>query len=166
MEGFKDESCAKAIRFILEQNLQVESKRPKHLTMVINSPGGNLTSCFALIDTMKSSKIPVHTVGLGQISSCGVLTFMSGEPGYRTLTPNTSILSHQWAWGSGGKEHELFAVVREFHLTQKRVLDHYKKCTGLRKKKIRKFLLPAEDVYLSPEEAVALGIADRIVTTY
>ena len=45
---------------------------------------------------------------------CGLSIFMSGQKGHRTLTPNTSILSHQWAWGSAGKEHELFATIKEF----------------------------------------------------
>lgn len=166
MESFTPSSCEKAIRFILEKNLLPKADRPEALTFVINSPGGDVNSCFALIDTIKSSKIPVHTVGLGQISSCGCLLFMAGEKGKRHLTPNTAILSHQFSWGSYGKEHELFAVVKEFGLTQKRIMDHYKKCTGLSEKKIRESLLPAEDVWLTAKEAVDLGIADKVVTTY
>jgi ATP-dependent Clp protease protease subunit len=166
MEGFTSSSCEKAIRFILEKNMLPSGDRPENLTFVINSPGGDVNACFALIDTVKSSKIPVHTVGLGMIASCGFNLFIAGEPGHRYLTPNTSILSHQFSWGSHGKEHELFAVVKEFTLTQNRIVEHYRKCTGLSEKKIRKYLLPAEDVWLSAEEAIDLGAADRIVTTY
>lgn len=166
MEDFTASSCASAIRFVLEKNLMEKSERPDHLTFVINSPGGDVNACFALIDTIKSSKIPVHTVGIGLIASCGLNLFMSGAKGHRVVTPNTSILSHQFSWGSYGKEHELFAVVKEFTLTQKRIVDHYKKCTGLNEKKIREILLPAEDVWLDAKEAVKYGIADRIVTTY
>ena len=43
------------------------------------------------------------------------------------------------------------------------MMDHYKKCTGLSEKKIREILLPAEDVWLSAQEAVKYGIADKIV---
>lgn len=166
MDEFTNSSCEKAIRFIIEKNLLPSSKRPKKLTFIINSPGGDVNSCFALIDTVKSSAIPVHTVGLGLIASCGFNLFISGTKGHRVLTPNTSILSHQFSWGTAGKEHELFAVVKEFNLTKQRIVDHYKKCTGLDEKKIRKHLLPAEDVWLSAEEAVKLGVADAIVTTY
>ena len=77
----------------------------------------SVPSCFALIDIMKGSRIPIHTVGLGVIASCGLLLFITGEKGKRTLTPNTSILSHQYSWGSYGKEHELFAQVKEFELS-------------------------------------------------
>jgi ATP-dependent Clp protease protease subunit len=91
---------------------------------------------------------------------------MAGEKGKRVITPNTSILSHQYSWGSGGKEHELFARVKEFELSTDRMLKHYKKCTGLSEKVIREVLLPAEDVWLSAEEAVKYKIADKIVETY
>ena len=77
---------------------------------------------------------PIHTVGLGVIASCGLLLFITGKKGKRTLTPNTSILSHQYSWGNYGKEHELFAQVKEFELSTKRMLDHYKRCTGLTRK--------------------------------
>jgi ATP-dependent protease ClpP protease subunit len=56
--------------------------------------------------------------------------------------------------------------MREFELSSERMLEHYKKCTGLTEKKIREVLLPAEDVWLSAEEAKKYGIADKIVEVY
>lgn len=165
-DGFTYESTKPIVNWIIEKNLLPDSERPEKLTLVINSPGGSVHAAFALIDTMKGSAIPVHTVGLGLIASCGVLTFMAGEKGHRVITPNTSILSHQYSWGSGGKEHELFARVKEFELSTERMLQHYKKCTGLSEKVIREVLLPAEDVWLSAKEAIKYKIADKIVETY
>jgi ATP-dependent Clp protease protease subunit len=162
--SFDTSSCTKAIRFILEQNLKPVPV--KFMTLIINSHGGDVNSCFALIDTMKGSKIPVRTVGLGQIASCGILTFMAGEVGHRVITRNTSILSHQYSWGSWGKEHELFAAVKEMDLTKDRIMTHYKKCTGMKEKEIIKYLLPPEDRWLDSDEAVKYGIADRIVQSY
>jgi ATP-dependent Clp protease protease subunit len=78
------------------------------------------------------------------------------------LTPNTSILSHQFSAGHAGKAHELFATVKEFELTQQRVLALYQECTGLDEKKIREVLLPAQDVYLSAEEALEHHICDHV----
>jgi ATP-dependent Clp protease protease subunit len=92
--------------------------------------------------------------------------FISGEKGKRILTPNTSILSHQYSWGTYGKEHELFAVVKEFDLTTQRMIAHYRKCTGLTEEKIRKYLLPPHDVWLSAKEAKKLGLCDSIKSTY
>ena len=165
-ETFTAETTKPIIIWIIENNLMTDRDRKKELTLIINSPGGEVHSAFALIDTMKGSAIPIKTIGIGMIASCGVLTFMAGAKGKRLLTPNTSILSHQYSWGSAGKEHELFARVREFELSTERMIDHYKKCTGMSEKKIREILLPPEDVWLSSNEAVKYGIADKIVSTY
>lgn len=165
-EDFERKTVRPVIEFILRKNLLPEHLRPNYLTLVINSPGGELDAAFSLIDVMKGSAIPVHTTGIGQISSCGILTFMAGAKGYRALTPNTSILSHQFSWGSRGKSHELFARVKEFELTTRRMIDLYKHCTGLSESKIKEVLLPPEDVWLTAKEAVDLGIADVIRETY
>ena len=161
MDTITPESCKDAIEFVLKQN--AEKKKQKRLQFMICSPGGDVPSCFALIDIMKGSKIPIHTIGLGVIASCGLLLFITGEKGKRTLTPNTSILSHQYSWGSYGKEHELFAQVKEFELSTERMISHYKKCTGLDEKEIREHLLPPEDRWLSAKEAKKLGICDKVI---
>lgn len=162
MSDFTSESVAPVIEFILEKNLMPASRRPEFLTLIICSPGGEMTSAFALIDIMNGSSIPIHTLGIGQISSCGILTFMSGQKGNRVLTPNTSILSHQWSWGVYGKSHELVAVSREFELTDEKMLALYKRCTKLDEKTIKKVLLPPHDVWLTAHDAVKYGIADKI----
>ena len=164
MGPVETDTCKDAIEFILKQNL--EKKKKKRLQFLICSPGGEVPPCFALIDIMKGSKIPIHTVGLGIIASCGLLLFITGEKGNRILTPNTSILSHQYSWGSWGKEHELFAQVKEFELSTKRMIEHYKKCTGLTEKEIRTYLLPPEDVWLSAQEAKKLKICDAVKSVY
>ena len=160
MDDITADSCKDAIEFILKQN--IEKKKQKRLQFLICSNGGDVPSCFALIDVMRGSGIPIHTVGLGVIASCGLLLFITGEKGKRILTPNTSILSHQYSWGSWGKEHELFAQVKEFELSSRRLVEHYKKCTGLSEEDIRTYLLPPEDVWLSGKEAKKLGICDSI----
>ena len=161
MDVITAESCKDAIEFILKQN--AEKKKQKRLQFMICSPGGDVPSCFALIDIMKGCRIPIHTVGLGVIASCGLLLFITGEKGKRTLTPNTSILSHQYSWGSYGKEHELFAQVKEFELSTERMINHYKKCTGLTEAQIREHLLPPEDRWLSAKEAKKLGFCDKVI---
>jgi len=164
MDEITDSTCKDVIQFIISKNLV--KPYPKYLQLIINSGGGDLQAAFAVIDTMKGSAIPVHTVGLGCVASAAIAIFMAGEKGKRVLTPNTSILSHQYSWGTYGKEHELLATVKEYELTTQRMLKHYKKCTGLNEKKIRQFLLPAQDIWLSATEAKKLGICDSIKTVY
>jgi ATP-dependent Clp protease protease subunit len=162
---FDSESTGEAIQFIIARNLMTKN-RPKFMRMIINSPGGEVAGAFALIDTMKGSKIPVYTYGLGEIASCGLMTFIAGEKGKRYITRNTAIMSHQYSWFSSGKHNELMATVKEFENTHQRILEHYKRCTGLTETQIKKYLLPAQDVWLTAQEAVKFGIADEIVDFY
>ena len=165
MSDVTQETMKPLIDWIISENFNQKEKK-RELTLGICSPGGDLNACFALVDVMKGSKIPIRTIGMGMIASCGLLMFISGEKGRRILTPNTSILSHQYSWGTYGKEHELFAQVKEYDLTTERIVNHYKKCTGLSEKDIRKYLLPPHDVWLSAKEAKKLGLCDKIQTTY
>ena len=164
MDEITDATCKDVITFIISKNLV--KPYPKYLQLVINSGGGDLNSAFAVIDTMKGSAIPIYTVGLGLVASAAFAIFIAGVKGKRVLTPNTSILSHQYSWGTYGKEHELFSTVKEYELTTKRMMNHYKKCTGLTEKKIRQHLLPPQDVWLSATEAKRLGLCDSVKTVY
>lgn len=161
MDDVNSETIKPVVEWILVEN-HVTKKRKKELLLMICSDGGSISDAFALIDVMRASSIPVKTVGLGSIASCGLLIFMAGHRGHRILTPNTSILSHQYSWGSDGKAHELFSITKEFNLTQARMLEHYKECTGLSEEEIKVTLLPPSDVWLTADEALALGICDYI----
>jgi ATP-dependent Clp protease protease subunit len=161
LAGVEHDTVKPVVEWILHENY-VRKKKLKELILMICSEGGDLEPAFALIDVMKNSKIPIKTVGLGQIASCGLLIFLAGTPGRRVLTPNTSILSHQFSWGNEGKAHELFATVKEFELTQRRMLELYKDSTRLDEATIKSVLLPPQDVYLSAEEALAYNICDAV----
>lgn len=161
MDDVTNESIKPIVEWILVEN-HVSKKKKKELLLMICSDGGSISDAFALIDVMRASSIPVKTVGLGSIASCGLLIFMAGHKGHRILTPNTSILSHQYSWGSDGKAHELFSITKEFNLTQARMVEHYRECTGLSEEEIKVTLLPPSDVWLTADEALALGICDYI----
>ena len=160
MEDISLSSAKNVVEWIFEANFAEE--RPELLNLIICSPGGDLNAAFAVIDVMRGSAIPVRTIGLGQIASAGLMMFIAGTKGHRLLTPNTSILSHQYSWGAFGKERELFATVKEFDLTTKKMIQHYKKCSGLAEAKIREVLLPPQDMWLSPQEAKKLGLCDDV----
>lgn len=155
------DSIKPIIEWLLHENY-VAKKKKKELLLMICSEGGDTAAAFALIDVMASSNLHIKTVGLGQIASAGLLIFLAGSPGRRVLTPNTSILSHQYSWGADGKAHELFATMKEFDLAQKRMIAHYKLTTGLSEEQIKTTLLPPHDVWLSAEEALKLNICDAI----
>lgn len=155
------ETVKPTIEWILHENF-VRKRKNKELLLAICSEGGSLEDAFALIDVMRTSKIPIKTVGLGVIASAALMIFIAGSKDRRVLTPNTSVLSHQFSAGHAGKAHELFATVKEFELAQVRMLELYRDCTGLDERKIREVLLPAQDVYLSAEEALKYRICDHV----
>lgn len=165
MDEVSNETMKPVIEWILFENY-VSKHKKRELLLMICSPGGDLQEAFALIDVMHNSAIPIKTVGLGQIASSGLLIFMAGTRGRRTLTPNTSILSHQFSWYNEGKAHELFATMREYELTQARMIEHYRRCTGATDELIREYLLPAQDRWLSAEEALNLKICDEVTGNY
>lgn len=158
------ESIRPVIEWILYENFVVK-KRKKELLLMICSEGGDTAAAFALIDVMRGSAIPVKTVGLGMIASAGLMIFIAGSAGRRILTPNTSIMSHQFSWYNEGKAHELFATMKEFELTQARMLAHYQTCTGLSESEIREKLLPPQDVWLSATDAQRLNVCDHVAET-
>lgn len=147
--------------WILDSNFQ-QKRTYENLTLMVTSPGGDLFSAFSIIDVMRASSVPIHTVGLGLIASAGLMIFISGKNGERLITPNTMILSHQWSAGSYGKEHELIAAARGFDMITKRVITHYRKCTKLSEKVIRDKLLPPQDVWLTSEEALEYKLTDKV----
>lgn len=153
----EDEMCEDVLRWIYEENFR---KDHKNLTLIINSQGGLVSAGFAIIDAITASEIPITTVGIGEISSMGLSIFITGKE--RILSPNTLIMSHQWAGWIEGKEHELKAGIKRDCLIGEMILRHYKKHTGLSIKKIKKHLLPPSDVYLSAKEALELNLCDRI----
>jgi len=160
-----EQSVAPLIKFILAHNLR-DPKLVDCIRVIINSPGGSVDAAFALIDVMRASRVPVHTYGLGMIASAALMIFMSGKRGGRYVSPHTSILSHQWSWGTVGKEHELFATQKEFENVKERVIALYMKCTGLPRSKVIKHLLPASDVWLTGIEAKKYGLVDHIITHF
>ena len=163
-DKFDQEHIMPLVGQIYEYNLMPEELQPQNITLVINSPGGSVHSAFHLIDAMMMSEVPVNTIGHGLVASCGVLTIMAGQ--HRMLTHNTSVMSHQYSWGSSGKEHELHAKIKEFDMAGDRMEAHYKKFTKKSVKYIRKHLLHATDEWLTPDECLKHGIVDEVINTY
>jgi ATP-dependent Clp protease protease subunit len=157
-----DDIAQEITEWILFNNYQVAEERPEELTLIVNSTGGLLSAAWVIIDFMIGSDIPVKTIGVGEIASAGLLIVMSGEVGMRILSENASIMSHQFSGGSTDKYHELISIQREYENTQKRLIKHISKCTGLNKRQIENKLMPHSDIYLTAKEAIKLGLADKV----
>ena len=145
---------------IIEYNIKAEVNQ---IQMVINSPGGSCPAGFSIIDIMEWSRIPIYTTGIGMIASMALLVFMTGEKGRRVITPRTSILSHRFSAFSAGSHSQLIAGRKEEDLEHERILQHYLAYSNIKDKaELEKYLLRDVDTWLTPEEAIQHGIADRI----
>lgn len=154
------ESSAELVSWIIMMNLI--DNPPPELTILINSEGGALSSGMAIAEAIMSSKIPIKTIGVGQIQSAGLLIFMSGAKGKRIITPTCTTLTHNFNTGAEGSYMELKNLQKEYDRLDNIIVQHYIKHTGLDEKIIRKFLITDHDVYLSPEQVVQYNLADRI----
>lgn len=107
-----DDSMATSV---VAQLLYLEHKSTqKPIHMYINSPGGAVTSGFAILDTMNYIKSPVHTVCLGQAASMASLLLTCGCPGNRIMTPNSTIMTHEPLGGIVGSSK--LVELHTFHL--------------------------------------------------
>lgn len=155
-----EDTVIECIKWITYENLD---SKDKILTVYINSTGGSLYDAFALIDIMKNSKFPVRTIAMGACMSAAFLIFASGTKGERYAAKNASLMCHQFTESMDNKYHDLKATMRENDLCNQRMIDILREATGLSAAKIKSKLLPASDVYLTAEEAVSLGVADRLL---
>lgn len=156
-----EEIIGEAIRWLIYENASDEEKE---LTIYVNSEGGSVNDAFALIDMMRHSKHTINTVGLGSVMSSAFLIFAAGTRGYRYISKNASILSHQFSDElSQTKHHDIKSFSKECDNTNERMVNLLKTCTDLNGSTIKRKLLPASDVWLTAEELVELGIADHIL---
>jgi len=164
-DEINNESYHNVIQWILKSNLNNLKKKSglEHLTLVINSQGGDLNSCFGIVDMMTSSPLPIHTIGMGEVMSAGLMILMAGQKGNRIITPNTTIMSHQFIKTDiNAKAYEFEAIKKDFELTKSKYVNHYIKYTGLDYNVLIEKLLTTHDSFLDPDEAVFLGICDYI----
>ena len=157
-----DEVAKQMIVFDMQNTVKGEQLP---ITLIVNSPGGGLCAGWQICDVMDYIATPVYTTGLGEIASAALMIFMNGEPGHRVLTDRTSIMSHRYSWGVSGNHAELIAAESEFKNVHKRILEHYIECTGLTKGEVEEQLLRPYNVWLSPNQAIKLGLADKIFRT-
>lgn len=162
LSGDIDESSiSRAMQWLIYENLQYEKN--KILTLYINSDGGSLNDAFGLIDLMRESKHPIRTIGVGSVMSAAFLILSAGTEGMRYVSKNTSCMCHQFSDELQGKFHDIKSSIKEIDNTNQRMLNLLVETTGLSKIEVKRKLLPADDIWLKPEELVAMNVADHIL---
>lgn len=149
---------------VVAQMLFLEAEDPdKDIQLYINSPGGSITSGFAIYDTMQYVKPDVSTICLGMAASMGSFLLAAGAKGKRYALPNSEIMIHQpWVRGIGGQATDV-KIHAEWLLNTKNKLNRIlSERTGQPLEKIEKDV--ERDFFMSAEEAKAYGIVDEVMT--
>jgi len=119
----------------------------------------------ALVDIMDMVKkdCAIRTIGLGKVMSAGVLILASGTKGERTIGKNCRVMIHSVIAGNAGALHNLENELAEVKKMQEVYLDSLVEVTNLTKKQLKSFMRRKTNVYLTAEEAIKYGIADKIL---
>jgi ATP-dependent Clp protease protease subunit len=148
---------------ICAQLLFLEADNPdKDISLYINSPGGSVTAGMAIYDTMQFIKPDVATIVMGQGASMGSLLAAAGAAGKRFILPNARHMIHQPLGGASGQATDVEIQARELLRWKKVLTDMYVTHTGQSYDKLRADM--ERDNFMTAEEAVAYGLADKVIT--
>lgn len=147
---------------ICAQLLFLESENPtKDIAFYINSPGGVVTSAFAMMDTMNYIKCNVATLCVGQAASAGSLLLTCGEKGKRFCLPNSRVMVHQPSGGAQGMASDIEIQAREILKLREKLNNIYVVQTGQKLSAIEKAM--DRDTFMSAEESKAFGLIDHVI---
>ena len=148
---------------IVAQLLFLEADNPdKDISLYINSPGGSVTAGMAIYDTMQFIKPDVMTIVMGQAASMGSLLASAGALGKRYILPNARHMIHQPLGGASGQATDVEIQARELLRWKKVLTDIYVTTTGKSYDTLRADM--ERDNFMTAHEAVAYGLADKVIT--
>jgi len=159
---------------IVSQLLFLESENPEaDISLFINSPGGAVTAGLSIYDTMQFIKPNVQTYVMGQAASMGSFLAQAGAPGKRFVLPESRTMIHRVSSGTRGTSGSVHVQELEFedakrHLDEskrinKRLTELYVRHNTAGKTYEELFDTMKFDTFLSADEAVKYGLADKVV---
>lgn len=148
---------------VVAELLYLDSLSHEDISIYINSPGGNVTSGFAIYDTMNFIKSDVSTICLGMAASMAAFLLSSGKEGKRYALPNSEVMIHQPLGGASGQATEIKIAAEHILKTKKKLNEILAKNTGKSIKQIENDT--DRDNYLSANDAKDYGLVDKILTT-
>jgi len=159
---------------IVAQMLFLESENPeKDISLYINSPGGAVTAGLAIYDTIQYIKADVRTIVMGQACSMGSFLAQAGTAGKRIVLPESRTMIHRVSSGTPGtsgsvhiQELQIEDINRHYEESQKinkRLTELYVKHNSVGKSYEELFETMKFDTFLTAQEAVENGFADKVV---
>jgi ATP-dependent Clp protease protease subunit len=132
----------------------------KEIAMYINSPGGVVTSGFAIYDTMQYIKCPISTVCMGFAASMASFLLMAGTPGRRISLPNARIMVHQPSGGFQGQASDIERHAQDIMKMKRRMIGLYAKHSKRTPEEVERTL--DRDFFMTAEEARDWGLVDHV----
>ena len=147
---------------IIAQLLFLEADNPeKDIYMYINSPGGLITSGFAILDTMNYIKPQISTICMGQAASMAAILLSAGSKSKRMALENSRVMIHQPLGGAQGQASDIEIHTKEILYLREKLNKILSKNTGQTVKKIESDT--NRDHFMSSEKALKYGIIDKII---
>ena len=159
---------------VIAQMLFLESEDPSaDINLYINSPGGSVTAGLAIYDTMQFIKPDVSTIVMGQAASMGSFLAQAGAAGKRVVLPESRTMIHRVSSGTRGTGGSVYVQELEMednirHLQEskrlnQRLVELYARHNSAGKTYDELMETMKYDTFLSAQEAVDWGLADRVV---
>ena len=150
---------------IVAQLLFLESENPdKDISLYINSPGGEVTAGMAIYDTMQFIKSDVQTIVMGQACSMGSLLAQAGAKSKRMILPMARHMIHQPSGGARGQATDMLIQVEEILAMKKNLTKIYVDHNSAGKTFDQLSADMERDNYMSADQAVAYGLADKVIS--
>ena len=147
---------------IVAQLLFLESENPNaDISLYINSPGGDVSAGWAIMDTMQYIKPNVSTIGMGLVASMAAVLLAAGEKGKRFVLPNTQVMIHQPSSGTEGKVTDMEIYLKEVQYTKKAMIKQMMEFTGRKEKEV--FDAMERDNWMDAEAAKKFGLIDEVL---
>jgi ATP-dependent Clp protease protease subunit len=150
---------------VVAQMLYLEAEDPdSDILFYINSPGGSVTAGMAIYDTMNFIKCDVSTIVMGQSCSMGSLLAQAGAESKRLILPYARHMIHQPSGGARGQATDMLIQVTEILKMKKELTQIYVNHNSVGKTFDELAADMERDNFMSATEAVAYGLADKIIT--
>ena len=149
---------------VIAQLLHLESQdAEKDISLYINSPGGEVYSGLAILDTMNYIKPAVSTICIGMAASMAAVLLANGAKGKRFALPNSMVMIHQPSGGAQGQQTEIEIVAEEIKENRRNLNQILADATGQPFDKVQADT--ERDHYMRAKDALEYGLIDRIVSS-
>ncbi|MBO7509150.1 MAG: ATP-dependent Clp protease proteolytic subunit [Alphaproteobacteria bacterium] len=148
---------------VVAQLLFLESENPNaDISLYINSPGGDISAGWAIMDTMQYIKSPVSTIGMGMVASMASVLLAAGEKGKRFALPNTEIMIHQPLGGMRGQATDMEIEMNQMQKIKTNIIHQMAEFTGRKEKELHAAM--ERNNWMDPAAAKEFGLIDNILT--